>query len=86
MWKAVIQSVQDVGNGTGDVHVEFRNGDVVVRQKSYNFTAGQVTLESAREVVLTDLRALATFDKLIQKAQSLIGHEVILSDDDVATL
>lgn len=80
-WIAKIRNVQDVGNGSGDVTVDFMCDEIVIKTKCYNFHAGSTTLESGREVIEKELRALKEFAALSEQVKTMVGLEIQLPED-----
>ncbi len=80
-WVAKIRNVKDVGNGSGDVTVDFMCDEQIIKTKCYNFHAGSVTLESGREIIERELRDLKEFSVLSQQVMTMIGLEITLPED-----
>ena len=80
LWSSVIRGVRDVGNGTADVDVEIMQDGKLVRAKTYNFHAGQVTKESIVEEIQREMKALSDFTTVAVEIATVVGVEITPED------
>lgn len=85
-WKAVLEQVRDIGNGSGDVTWGLYNGETRIKGVTKNYHAGQCDIESGKQEVINELMGLIAFEAIAAKVQSLVGVEVVIPDEVEASI